>query len=98
MVFNPFEFLVRLDNKVNRILSLAERIVTTMVTRAEFDAKIDEALTVLTAEIEQVKKAIEDKVPPEIDLTLEFEKISALVEGIKNIIPDPVPVVEDPAE
>ena len=98
MVFNPFEFLVRLDNKVNRILSLAERIVTTMVTRAEFDAKIDEALTVLTAEIEQVKKAIEEKVPPEIDLTPEFEKISVLVEGIKNIIPDPVPVVEDPAE
>jgi hypothetical protein len=98
MVFNPFEFLVRLDNKVNRILSLAERIVTTMVTRAEFDAKLDEALTVLTAEIAQVKKAIEDKVPPEIDLAPEFKKLSALVEGIKNIIPDPVPVVEDPAE
>ena len=98
MVFNPFEFLVRLDNKVNRILSLAERIVTTMVTRAEFNSELDRAVTVLVAEIEQIRKAIEDKVPPEIDLTLEFEKLSTLVEGIKNIIPDPVPVVEDPAE
>jgi hypothetical protein len=97
-MFNPIAFLQQLEAKINRILSLAERIVLTMVTRAEFDAKLDEALTVLTAEIAQVKKAIEDKVPPEIDLAPEFEKLSALVEGIKGIIPDPVPVVEDPAE
>ena len=69
-----------------------------MVTRAEFNSELDKGVTVLVAEIEQVKKAIEDKVPPEIDLAPEFEKLSVLVEGIKGIIPDPVPVVEDPAE
>jgi len=97
-MFNPIAFLQQLEAKINRILSLAERIVLTMVTRAEFNSELDKAVTVLVAEIEQVKKAIEDKVPPEIDLAPEFEKLSALVEGIKNIIPDPVPVVEDPAE
>jgi len=97
-MFNPIAFLQQLEAKINRILSLAERIVLTMVTRAEFNSELDKGVTVLVAEIEQVKKAIEDKVPPEIDLAPEFEKLSALVEGIKNIIPDPVPVVEDPAE
>ena len=94
MSFNPFEFFVRMDTKVNRILSLTERIVSTMVTRAEFNSTLDEAVAVLAAEIEQVKKAIEEKVPPEVDLTPEFAKLSTLIEGIKGIIPDPVPVVE----
>jgi len=97
-MFNPIAFLQQLEAKINRILSLAERIVLTMVTRAEFNSELDKAVTVLVAEIEQVKKAIEDKVPPEIDLAPEFEKLSALVKGIGGIIPDPVPVVEDPAE
>ena len=65
-----------------------------MVTRAEFNSTLDEAVAVLAAEIEQVKKAIEEKVPPEVDLTPEFAKLSTLIEGIKGIIPDPVPVVE----
>jgi len=97
MSFNPFQFLVRLDAKVNRILSMTERIdvkMANLITRAEFNSKLDEAVAVLAAEIEQVKKAIEEKVPPEVDLTPEFAKLSTLIEGIKGIIPDPVPVVE----
>lgn len=90
MSFNPFDFLSRLDSKLNRILSLAERIFRDMVTRAEFNAKLDEAVASLAAEIEQVKAAIEAKVPEEVDLSPEFEKLSALVDGIKGIIPDPV--------
>ena len=90
MFFNPFQFLSQLETKINRILSLAERIVLTMVTRAEFNTKLDEAVAALAAEIEQVKAAIEAKVPEEIDLAPEFNKLSALVDGIKGIIPDSV--------
>ncbi len=77
---------------------MTERIVATMVTRAEFNAKLDEGLTALAVEIEQIKEAIAAKVPEEVDLTPEFGKLSTLVDGIKGIIPDPVPVVETPAE
>ena len=97
MFFNPIAFLVTLEAKINRILSLAERIVVTMVTRAEYNAKLDAVAADLLAEIEQIKAAIEAKVPEAIDLSPEFEKLSLLGETIKGIIPDPVEPVEPEA-
>lgn len=97
MFFNPIAFLFQLEAKINRILSLAERIVVTMVTRAEYNAKLDAVMADLMAEIEQIKAAIEAKVPEEIDLSPEFEKLDLLGETIKGIIPDPV-VEPEPVE
>lgn len=98
MFFNPFQFLSQLETKLNRILSLTERIVLTMVTRAEFDAKLDAVMADLMAEIEQIKEAIAAKVPESVDLSPEFEKLSLLGETIKGIIPDPVVEPEAPVE
>ena len=67
-------------------------MVVTMVSREEFNAKLDAALAVLTTEIEQIKAAIEAKVPESVDLSPEMAKLDALTAAIANIIPDETPV------
>lgn len=90
-MFNFFDFFVRIQAKLNLIIQITQETHKQMVTRAEFNNKLDEVVSTLTLEMSQIQDAIEAKVPEEIDLTPEFERLTALSESIKAIIPDAVP-------
>lgn len=59
-----------------------------MATQSALSAKIDSIAATLAAEIEQIKAALESKVPAEIDLSEEIAKLDAIELAIAGIIPD----------
>lgn len=71
---------------------------TLMATQSALSAKIDEVAATLSVEIEQIKAALEAKVPAEIDLSPEIAKLDALSAAIAGIIPDEVPTADETLE
>jgi hypothetical protein len=79
-----------------------------MANQLALSAKIDQVAATLVAEIEQIKAALEAKVPPEIDLSPEIARLDALNTAIAGIIPDAPPadesldpgfeIIEDPSD
>ena len=69
-----------------------------MANQLALSAKIDQVAATLVAEIEQIKAALEAKVPPEIDLSPEIAKLDALNIAIAGIIADDVPPADETLE
>lgn len=76
-----------LPGQVRKIL---EEIRQMAVTQAQLAEKIEEAFTALAEEIEQIKAAIDEKLPADVDLTPEYNRLEELIETVKGIIPDDV--------
>jgi hypothetical protein len=66
-----------------------------MADQTALSLKLDQVAATLVAEIEQIKAALEAKVPAEIDLSPEIAKLDALNAAIAGIIPDEVPPADE---
>jgi len=80
-------------NLFRRIETLEWRMCLVMASQSDLSKEIDKLTSTVANEIEQITASLKAKVPPEIDLSPEIKRLSALNDAIASIIPD-----ENPAE
>jgi hypothetical protein len=85
-----------------RIYEYLEQI---MVDVQQLNQKIDQVFAAIQTEVQQFKDAIQAKIPPEVDLTAEYNRLDEAIAAISGIVPDEVepetteePTVAEPAD